>query len=312
MKKKLITLLKLCAVTSFALLVANEVIAASAELLDKLDREKQGHKYKWRFGNIFYTKKGTGSPVLLIHDLVPGASGYEWTKIEEKLAETHTVYTVDLLGCGCSDKPAIVYTNFLHVQMLDDFIKNVIKEKPEVIVSGYSASIVSMLTLYNKEAILSITMINPSDLSILSEVPGTKERIIRKLLETPILGTFIYYMVTCRSNLDYSFTEKYYYNPFHVEKKVLDAYYEAAHKGGSNGKYLFASLFSKYMNFNILPALAKMEIPVNIIMGGADPNAEIVAEKYCEFLKNAKITYISSSKCLPHIENPEDFLENIK
>ena len=65
-------------------------------------------------------KKGTGSPILLIHDALPGASGYEWSKIEDELAVDHTVYTVDLLGCGRSDKPSITYTNFVYVQMICD------------------------------------------------------------------------------------------------------------------------------------------------------------------------------------------------
>ena len=48
------------------------------------------------FWQYLLYKKGTGSPILLIHDALPGASGYEWSKIEDELAVDHTVYTVDL------------------------------------------------------------------------------------------------------------------------------------------------------------------------------------------------------------------------
>ena len=50
-------------------------------------------------------KKGKGSPILLIHDMLPGGSGYEWTRIEDELALEHTVYNLDLPGCGRSEKP---------------------------------------------------------------------------------------------------------------------------------------------------------------------------------------------------------------
>lgn len=80
----------------------------------------------WR--NFLY-KKGSGSPVLLIHDMLPGACGYEWNRIEEELAMEHTVYTIDLLGCGRSEKPGMTYTNFVYVQVICDFIRNVIGEK---------------------------------------------------------------------------------------------------------------------------------------------------------------------------------------
>ena len=58
------------------------------------------------------------------------------TKVIDKLAENHAVYALDLLGCGRSEKPKITYTNYLYVQLISDFIKNVIHEKqmllPEV------------------------------------------------------------------------------------------------------------------------------------------------------------------------------------
>lgn len=312
MNKKLKTYLKLIAGTALVIHISNLVIEASAELLDKLDRVKSKHKYSWRFGDIFYTKKGSGSPILLIHDLLPGGSGYEWNRIEEQLAETHTVYTMDLLGCGRSDKPAITYTNFLYVQMISDFIQNVIKEKTDVMTSGYSASLAVMTNLYNKEVIQSITMINPTDPSLLAKTPGQKEHFIRKIFETPIFGTLIYYIATCRENIDNDFTEKYFFNPFHIDRDIMDAYYEAAHKGGSGGKYLYASFTTRFTSFNILPALAQTEIPVQIILGDYEVKKEQIAEKYNTFLKNVDVKYISRSKHFPHIENASEFLKHIQ
>ena len=65
---------------------------------------------------------------LLIHDLTPSSSAYEWSKMIDELAESHTVYALDLLGCGRSDKPSITYANYLYVQLITDFAKQVIKE----------------------------------------------------------------------------------------------------------------------------------------------------------------------------------------
>ena len=56
-------------------------------------------------GNIYYTKCGSGKPLLLIHDLHFASSGYEWESIREQLSRSYTVYTLDLLGCGRSEKP---------------------------------------------------------------------------------------------------------------------------------------------------------------------------------------------------------------
>ena len=52
------------------------------------------------------------------------------------LTNEHEVYTLDLLGYGLSEKPAITYTNNLFEQLVTDFIKNVIGKKTSVIASG--------------------------------------------------------------------------------------------------------------------------------------------------------------------------------
>ena len=60
----------------------------------------------------------------LIHDLKPESSSYEWKRVVKALAKKHTVYTIDLLGCGYSDKPNITYTAYMYTQLLNDFIVN--------------------------------------------------------------------------------------------------------------------------------------------------------------------------------------------
>jgi pimeloyl-ACP methyl ester carboxylesterase len=284
------------------------MISASAALLDKLDHLSGKRTFQWRFGDVAYTKKGTGSPLLLLHDLHPGASGYEWNRIEDALAKEHTLYIIDLPGCGRSDKPSIVYTNFLYVQMISVFIKEVIRDKTAVLTSGYSASLAVMTAQYDKDMITSISMINPPDPASLKYTPGIKERICRQIIELPVFGTMIYHIAMCKSNLENDFIEKYYYNPFHVDGDMIDAYYEAAHKNASAGKYLYASKQTGYMNINILPALQKTDIPVKIFVGDTEPEAPTSVANYEAVVKNISTICIPNAKHFPHIENAEAFL----
>ena len=80
MKKKnhkLLTLAVLAGSATTIIHVANKFIAATSQLKEMLDISCRNF-YEWRLGDIYYTKKGEGTPILLIHDLLPGASGYEW------------------------------------------------------------------------------------------------------------------------------------------------------------------------------------------------------------------------------------------
>lgn len=94
-------------------------------------------------------KKGNGIPLLFIHDLTVGSSNYEYHRLINNLTEKHEVYSIDLLGYGLSDKPPITYTNNLYEQLISDFIKNVIKRKTSIVVSGESVPFVllSVITI---------------------------------------------------------------------------------------------------------------------------------------------------------------------
>ena len=117
---KIKAIIKTSAVTTGVMYFVNKLIESN---LTASINTKTGEKYyHWKHGNIYYNKTGNGHPLLLIHDLNAFASHYEWTEVTEKLSVNHTVYTLDLIGCGKSDKPSITYTNYFYVQLIQDFI----------------------------------------------------------------------------------------------------------------------------------------------------------------------------------------------
>ncbi len=148
--------------------------------------------YEWKYGNIFYTKQGEGSPILLIHDLNVCSSSYEWNYIKNCLSSEHTVYTIDLLGCGNSDKPNLTYTNYLYVQLLTDFIKEIIGEKTDIISSGSSSSFVLMACSISPHLIDKTILVNPENLLQSSKAPGKFASLFRSIISSPIIGTFYY------------------------------------------------------------------------------------------------------------------------
>lgn len=67
--------------------------------------------------------------------------------------QKHTVYTIDLLGCGYSDKPNITYTAYMYTQLLNDFIVNVIARRVSVAATGQSAPL-TIMAAYNNPYLL--------------------------------------------------------------------------------------------------------------------------------------------------------------
>lgn len=65
---------------------------------------------------------------MLVHGF--GASAYHWRYIIPELAKTYSVYAVDLLGFGMSEKPSVVYNGYkIWSNQLTDFIKEVSQSK---------------------------------------------------------------------------------------------------------------------------------------------------------------------------------------
>lgn len=286
----------------------NHLISTTAIMKDLL-KSTASNYYNWRFGKIYYTKQGTGSPVLLIHDLTIYSSAYEWEALVKQLEKNHTVYCIDLPGCGRSDKQHITYTNYLYVQAISDFIKNVIHERTDVITSGFSGSFTILACHNENELFRKILMINPPALSQLNKIPTKRSKLYKSFLELPVFGTLVYNMMVCQSNVQLAFTEDYLYNPFHIKAEWLDTYYEAAHKGMGSGRFLFSSLLGGYTNNNIVHALKNINNSIFIIEGGGELTKCEVLSQYVE-LNPAIETYIlKEAKHLPQLESPEQLFD---
>lgn len=308
--KRLLTAAALVMTTTATIHIINKVIAASACLKEMLDTDVRNY-YHWRFGDIYYTKKGKGSPILLIHDMLPGGSGYEWGKIKDDLALEHTVYNLDLPGCGRSEKSGITYTNFVYVQAICDFIKNVIGKKTDVIVNGYAVSFVVMACHNEKDLFNKIMMVNPVSLSSLKQMPGKKEKLLRRCLEIPVFGTLVYHMVVSRDAVNNEFIENYAFDPFHPDRDLQDAYYEAAHRGGCYAKNVYANKASKYMNIDITRGLKEIDNSLYIVEGEAENNGEAIVEAYKNVNPSVEAVTLKETKHFPHVEAPEQFLEQV-
>lgn len=271
-----------------------------------------GQYYEWKHGNIYYTKSGNGKPLLLIHELHPASSSYEWKKMMLKLEKNHTVYTIDLLGCGRSDKPNITYTNYLYVQLLNSFIKDVIGEKTDVVATGASSSFTIMACNMEKDLYNKIILINPEELDLSMKSPTKEMNLIKFILDLPIIGTFLYNLKFHELKINRMFREKYYYKKQLISTKMQDAYFESAHLGEGAGRHLFASMISNYTNIDVIHALKNIENQIYIIGSRERKNSVAILDSYTDYNHKIETAYISNSKYLPQMEIPEKLNETLQ
>ncbi len=309
LKKKLTFLAVFSASAIGTMHVVNRIFSYIASENRFLDEDSYEY-YDWRFGKIAYKKQGTGNPILLVHDLNVCSSSYEWNRIIDTLSKTNTVYAIDLLGCGLSERPLLTYTNYLYVQLLTDFIKQVIGERTDVIASGHSSSFTIMACANDETLINRVILVNPDDIIKLSKVPSKRSTMVKNLIVTPILGTFIYNMKVNKRTIREKFTKSCFSHDSVREKDIMICF-ESTQRDKTHSRYLYACQSTGYTNANILHCLKKLNNSIFIITGNKNPENTLIAAQYQNHLPSIEIVGINQTKQIPHVEKPEEFINQI-
>jgi pimeloyl-ACP methyl ester carboxylesterase len=310
MKHKLRTIATLFVASTTTIHFINKVTTSKFDQKQILKNDEDKY-YEYRFGKVRYSKKGSGKPILLIHSLDTGSSSYEFYKIVDKLACDNCVYTIDLLGYGLSDKPEITYTNYFYVQLIQEFIHNVIKEKTTILTSGDSSTIALMLNNINKELIKKMYLINPQYIFDMNMIPSKQNKFMQTLYELPIYGTFIYHLFHQNEKMKNKFLSEYFYDPAKVKEKDIDAYMESAYIGGKGNQYSFSSVQNHYTNINFLKALKENDKPIVILGGSDEENIKTNLDNYKHYNDMITTHILLNTKKLPHLENPDEVMEYI-
>lgn len=311
MKKAIKTIVCLTISAAGIIHVINR-INFSIHTVKDMTQKNNTHDYEWRFGKIHYIKKGNGNPILLLHNLTQGSSSYEFTNLIDELAETNEVYALDLLGYGLSEKCNITYTNYLYVQLVTDFIKTVIGRKTTIVTSGDSSSIAVMTCHNNPEIINNLVFINPQSLYQSNQIPTKQTKLLKLLIDTPIIGTLIYNMQTSKKTITKLFSEEYYCDSALIDEKHIQAYCEAAHRDNYKVKYSISSYLGRYMNINILHAIKEINNNITIIQGSEVCERKTILENYQYYNGAIESVVIEDTKLLPHLEKSKYTNNTIK
>ncbi|GAB2276926.1 hypothetical protein Dimus_011635 [Dionaea muscipula] len=109
--------------------------SAAADNTSSLELSVKTCMWNWRGYSIRYQCSGDSGPALvLIHGF--GANSDHWRKNISFLAKSHRVYSIDLIGYGCSDKPnprdfgdSPFYTFETWASQLNEFCLDVVKDQ---------------------------------------------------------------------------------------------------------------------------------------------------------------------------------------
>ncbi|MDB4882804.1 MAG: hypothetical protein JWL95_1570 [Gemmatimonadetes bacterium] len=277
--------------------------AAATRGLEPLDNPLGGEEGEilWRGHRIAFTRHGEGSPVLLVHGIYAGASSVEWQHTVPALVDRHTVITVDLLGFGRSDRPAVRYTPGLYQALIGDVISRVVRAPCAVVASSHSAANLIALAARDPRHIAVLALIAPTGVAHLreSDAGGGAARL---LLETPIVGNSVYNRLTSPAALR-RHLELVYADDRRATPALVESYVRSARQPG--GKHAVAALLRGQLNIDVRAALRRVRQPTLLLWGDlARHNPVEHAHAFRVLKRDLEWALIQEAGDLPHDERP--------
>jgi pimeloyl-ACP methyl ester carboxylesterase len=261
--------------------------------------------FEWRDRRIAFTKHGEGPPVLLVHGIHPAAWSYEWRNNVDALAKTNTVYTIDLLGFGRSDRPGIRYSARLYISLISDFVSRVIDAPCVLVASSLSGAYAIVLAARDPHRFPAVALIAPSGLVRQNEPVGLGGEAGRLAVETPIAGTAMFNALVSRPSLRRSLRSSYA-NDALVTRELVEIYYATSHQRGA--RHAPAAFLSGHLNIDVRNALRRLTQPALLVWGEQGSIAPVEEFRgFRELKRDFEISVLSPAGDLPHDERAEDF-----
>jgi len=261
--------------------------------------------YKWRYGDIFYTTSGGGEPILFIHGIGAGASSFEWRRNFLPLADHYNVYALDLLGFGLSDKPPVEYNAEMYVQMIAEFILDVIGQPSHVAASSHGAAYAVAAAVRHKPMIKSLILSCPTGIGV-AETSSSIAPGLSALLRVPIIGTSVYYGLTSRSSIKSYLESKIYFDSAEVTTTVVDQYYAAAHQPGA--ERAVRAFMSGALNIDITQEFKELTQPAALVWGKEAKLTPVeVADRFIAINSGVRLDILPISGQLPHVERSDAY-----
>ncbi|HYD52729.1 MAG TPA: alpha/beta fold hydrolase [Gemmatimonadaceae bacterium] len=290
-----------------SLAAAATLNALAARGVAPLENEIGGNEgwFTWRRHRIAFTRRGSGRPLLLVHGIHAGAWSYEWRHVADALAASHTVYTIDLLGFGRSDRPALKYSAGLYQALVTDFAARVIGEPTVLVASSLSGAHAVLLAARDAERWPALVLSVPTGISQLRARPSFMGEALRLLVESPVLGTTMYNALVTRAAIR-QFLEPLYARRTLVTSELVAAYYASSHQPGA--KHALAAFIAGQLDADVRQALRRLQQPTLVVWGMQARQTPVEQAHSFRVLKpDVHLELLERCGDLPHDEQAERF-----
>ncbi len=250
------------------------------------------------------------TPLILLHGF--GASIGHWRHNLEVLGEHHTVYALDMLGFGASEKAPANYTIQLWVEQVYDFWKVFIRQ-PVILIGNSNGSLISLAAAAaHPDMVQGLVMMSLPDPSLeLEAIPPFLRPVvmgIKNLVASPLLLKPLFLLVR-RPSIVRRWAGLAYANPEAITDELIEILADPAQDTGSTAAFsaLFKASIGTDFSPNVKKLLLTLQIPMLLIWGQKDrfvPPA--LAQRFAQYNDNLQLLSLENVGHCPHDERPEE------
>lgn len=270
-----------------------------------------GDIYPWQHGDVVFQHFGEGPAVVLLHGFGPGHTAAEWRIAAGMLGESFEVFALDLPGWGESHGFKGPFDSELYLQLLRDFLVDVLDRRALVVASGLSAAYAVQVAADHPEQIGALGLICPLGLELHADEPDLQDAVLHRILRLPVLGTSAMNLYTNRSGIANYLRREVYGSAAQVDEGLIDHYYLNSHLPGNQAS--LAAYLSGYLNHDARAAAARLKIPVWLGWGRRAVNPPLSeADHWLRLIPGAQLEVFEHVGILPHAETPAEFSRKIE
>lgn len=268
-------------------------------------------RYAWSAGEISYQVLGDGDPVVLLHSFGPGHDSEEWHAVAEMLAHSHRVYALDMLGWGLSSRPSLTYDGELYIQLLSDFLNDIVGQPASLVGAGLSAAYAVQVAIDQPEAVRALALVTPSGVDHHGDEPDLKDALVYGLLRMPIIGTSALNIYTSRTAIQAYLRREIYAAPERVDAHLVEHHHESSHQPG--GHSALAAYLCGYLNHKVKDVLGRLNVPLWIGWGSRATSPSIeAADLWIRQVPEAELEVFRETGNLPHAERAARFSQRLE
>jgi len=248
-------------------------------------------------------------PILLIHGF--GAAMDQWRDNIPTLAEEHTVYTIDLLGFGASEKPPTDYSIYLWVEQVLSFWQKFVGVPMIIIGNSIGALVAAIAASHHPEIAAGVVTISLPDIEAFQAlVPKWLQPLERavKAIVNAIFVKPLFYLFRQPWMIRFVLKGIVYCDRDRVDDQLVEIIAKPARDRQAAEAFVRLNRSLNQPNYSpsLTQALSKLQVPLLILWGSRDrliPPSE--GKRLVQYAPNASLVYLENAGHCAHDDNPE-------